>query len=248
MRRTSNSVQDRFVITSIGNTNSMEVHGDTSARFKRSAIQQLPSPWRSSPPRRLYFVAIANKVVTSTPLPLAQWPSPVDDFNFLYGNRIPCPDSTKLDASVSGATKRQWRGQPLLLSCTSPKRRRQVDEKERVQASHDRARAWSTVAAAAWLAAMGLSAHADELRTRKVGLVVNRCAACHGVDGNGVAEIYPRLAGRYPAYLYKQRTTTQSAWWAYSRRVRDSSNGPSSLGWGMSSKRRVTTTFNLENL
>jgi cytochrome c553 len=158
------------------------------------------------------------------------------------------PDSTKLDASVSGATKRQWRGQPLLLSCTSPKRRRQVDEKERVQASHDRARAWSTVAAAAWLAAMGLSAHADELRTRKDGLVVNRCAACHGVDGNGVAEIYPRLAGRYPAYLYKQRTTTQSAWWAYSRRVRDSSNGPSSLGWGMSSKRRVTTTFNLENL
>jgi cytochrome c553 len=67
-------------------------------------------------------------------------------------------------------------------------------------------RARSTIAVAVWLSAIGLSAHADEMQARVHDLVVNRCAACHGVDGNGVAENYPRLAGQYPAYLYKQLT------------------------------------------
>ena len=28
------------------------------------------------------------------------------------------------------------------------------------------------------------------------------CAACHGADGNGTADMYPRLAGQYPDYIY----------------------------------------------
>jgi cytochrome c553 len=35
-------------------------------------------------------------------------------------------------------------------------------------------------------------------------LVVSTCGACHGVDGNGVSEAVPRLAGQYPEYIEKQ--------------------------------------------
>ena len=37
-------------------------------------------------------------------------------------------------------------------------------------------------------------------------LTTQRCAACHGVDGNSTVGTYPRLAGQYPEYLYKQLT------------------------------------------
>lgn len=30
------------------------------------------------------------------------------------------------------------------------------------------------------------------------------CAACHGTDGNGPLEMYPKLAGQHATYLYKQ--------------------------------------------
>jgi cytochrome c553 len=73
------------------------------------------------------------------------------------------------------------------------------------------ARAWVAIAAAAWLAATSSAARADERQARVHELVVNRCAACHGADGNGIADIYPRLAGQYPSYLYKQLTQFKGA-------------------------------------
>lgn len=36
------------------------------------------------------------------------------------------------------------------------------------------------------------------------------CAACHGVDGNSQAAIFPRLAGQHPDYLYKALTDYKS--------------------------------------
>lgn len=65
-------------------------------------------------------------------------------------------------------------------------------------------RASKIAASFAWFVATASSAHADELQARVHDLVTNRCAACHGIDGNGAAELYPRLAGQYPQYLYKQ--------------------------------------------
>lgn len=35
-------------------------------------------------------------------------------------------------------------------------------------------------------------------------LVDTVCATCHGADGNGIAEAFPRLAGQRPEYLLKQ--------------------------------------------
>ncbi len=32
------------------------------------------------------------------------------------------------------------------------------------------------------------------------------CVACHGTDGNGIAETFPKLAGQRPEYLLKQMT------------------------------------------
>ncbi|ABI73770.1 c-type cytochrome [Shewanella frigidimarina] len=32
------------------------------------------------------------------------------------------------------------------------------------------------------------------------------CSACHGVDGNSMIDMYPKLAGQHPAYLEKQLT------------------------------------------
>jgi cytochrome c553 len=49
-------------------------------------------------------------------------------------------------------------------------------------------------------------ARADDLTARVVTLTTQRCAACHGVDGNSTVGTYPRLAGQYPEYLYKQLT------------------------------------------
>ena len=30
------------------------------------------------------------------------------------------------------------------------------------------------------------------------------CAACHGVDGNSVSPVWPKLAGQHPGYIFKQ--------------------------------------------
>jgi Cytochrome c553 len=49
-------------------------------------------------------------------------------------------------------------------------------------------------------------ARADDLTARIGELTTQRCAACHGVDGNSTVGTYPRLAGQYPEYLYKQLT------------------------------------------
>lgn len=61
-------------------------------------------------------------------------------------------------------------------------------------------------ALAVWLAANCAVARADEIPVLVRNIVETRCTACHGVDGNSNAEIYPRLAGQYPQYLYKQLT------------------------------------------
>jgi cytochrome c553 len=49
-----------------------------------------------------------------------------------------------------------------------------------------------------------VSAHAKDEMARVHDLVAERCAACHGVDGNSVVSAYPRLAGQYPEYLQQQ--------------------------------------------
>ena len=36
------------------------------------------------------------------------------------------------------------------------------------------------------------------------------CAACHGVDGNSQAAMFPRLAGQHPDYLYQALTEYKS--------------------------------------
>ncbi|MFM0155469.1 MULTISPECIES: c-type cytochrome [Paraburkholderia] len=51
-----------------------------------------------------------------------------------------------------------------------------------------------------------IAARADDLTARIGELTTQRCAACHGVDGNSTVGSYPRLAGQYPEYLYKQLT------------------------------------------
>ncbi|MFM0220726.1 c-type cytochrome [Paraburkholderia dipogonis] len=59
---------------------------------------------------------------------------------------------------------------------------------------------------AAALLCAAASAQAADLTARVGKLTTQRCAACHGVDGNSTVGIYPRLAGQYPEYLYKQLT------------------------------------------
>jgi cytochrome c553 len=66
--------------------------------------------------------------------------------------------------------------------------------------------ALASAALAVWIAATCVVARADETSAKVRNIVATRCAACHGVDGNSAAEIYPRLAGQYPQYLYKQLT------------------------------------------
>lgn len=51
-----------------------------------------------------------------------------------------------------------------------------------------------------------VGARAADLTARVGELTTQRCAACHGVDGNSTVGTYPRLAGQYPEYLYKQLT------------------------------------------
>ncbi len=37
-------------------------------------------------------------------------------------------------------------------------------------------------------------------------IVTQICAACHGVDGNSMVPMYPKLAGQFPEYITKQLT------------------------------------------
>lgn len=37
------------------------------------------------------------------------------------------------------------------------------------------------------------------------------CSACHGIDGNSMIDMYPKLAGQHPAYLEKQLHDFRSA-------------------------------------
>ena len=62
----------------------------------------------------------------------------------------------------------------------------------------------------------GLSAYApqgDPIRGKRVAQ--ERCASCHGADGNSTDPRYPKLAGQKPAYLYEQL-------WAFRSSVRAS--------------------------
>jgi cytochrome c553 len=56
------------------------------------------------------------------------------------------------------------------------------------------------------LLSVAFDAGATDLQARVVELTTQRCAACHGADGNSTVGTYPRLAGQYPEYLYKQLT------------------------------------------
>lgn len=63
-----------------------------------------------------------------------------------------------------------------------------------------------TVLVASMLLSAAFAVHAEGVQVRVAELTTQRCAACHGVDGNSAQGIYPRLAGQYPEYLYKQMT------------------------------------------
>ena len=41
-------------------------------------------------------------------------------------------------------------------------------------------------------------------------IVTTVCAACHGVDGNSVVSMYPKLAAQHPEYLQKQLSNFKS--------------------------------------
>ncbi|MFJ1211937.1 c-type cytochrome [Burkholderia pyrrocinia] len=68
------------------------------------------------------------------------------------------------------------------------------------------ARALVRAVVAGSFGALCVVAHAADPAARVHELTTTRCAACHGVDGNSNVDIYPRLAGQYPQYLYKQLT------------------------------------------
>lgn len=56
--------------------------------------------------------------------------------------------------------------------------------------------------AQAWAVPTG---NADQGKTKST-----TCAACHGVDGNSQAAMFPRLAGQHPDYLYQALTEYKS--------------------------------------
>lgn len=60
----------------------------------------------------------------------------------------------------------------------------------------------ATSAAAALMLLMSVPALAQDIEAGRAKAAV--CAACHGVDGNAVAPIYPNLAGQTWRYLYIQ--------------------------------------------
>ncbi|MGX9461779.1 c-type cytochrome [Shewanella sp. A14] len=60
------------------------------------------------------------------------------------------------------------------------------------------------------VAAMSSSAMAEgNAEVGKTKAIV--CSACHGVDGNSMIDMYPKLAGQHPEYLEKQLKEFRSA-------------------------------------
>lgn len=54
----------------------------------------------------------------------------------------------------------------------------------------------------AWGVHLSVQAQADEARARKI--VGGVCFVCHGMEGNSVSELFPRLAGQHAEYIARQ--------------------------------------------
>jgi cytochrome c553 len=56
------------------------------------------------------------------------------------------------------------------------------------------------------LCALPAAAFADETEEQRLALqlVTVRCALCHGLDGESLSPLYPKLAGQHPEYITKQ--------------------------------------------
>ncbi len=64
---------------------------------------------------------------------------------------------------------------------------------------------------AAFLVAMGAPTWAAEPDLKRAGdIVANRCAVCHGPEGDSVSPIFPRLAAQHPEYIAKQLADFQT--------------------------------------
>ena len=51
-----------------------------------------------------------------------------------------------------------------------------------------------------------VSANAAGDAAKAAPIVTQVCSACHGVDGNSMVPMYPKLAGQHPEYITKQLT------------------------------------------
>ena len=65
-----------------------------------------------------------------------------------------------------------------------------------------------TVIALGCAAAAAVPAFAGDAAAGKTKAVV--CSACHGVDGNSINPLWPKLAGQHAAYLTKQMKAFRS--------------------------------------
>lgn len=65
-----------------------------------------------------------------------------------------------------------------------------------------------TVIALGCAAAAAVPAFAGDAAAGKTKAVV--CSACHGVDGNSINPLWPKLAGQHAAYLSKQMRAFRS--------------------------------------
>jgi len=61
---------------------------------------------------------------------------------------------------------------------------------------------------AAWAAFATAGAEPDAKRISEI--VANRCALCHGPEGDSVSPIFPRLAAQHPEYIAKQLADFQA--------------------------------------
>ena len=66
------------------------------------------------------------------------------------------------------------------------------------------------MAAAAFICALApaVPVHAGDAEAGKAKAVV--CSACHGIDGNSINPLWPKLAGQHAAYLAKQMKAFRS--------------------------------------
>ena len=60
--------------------------------------------------------------------------------------------------------------------------------------------AWGFIIAASMALAAPAMAQSREVQT----IVGNRCALCHGMEGESASPVYPRLAAQHPEYMVKQ--------------------------------------------